>query len=174
MPLCWAFMLESKLCSHPQNRALSSNLSQTTKPRTQQRRMAMALILLVFALALVLFHERDFWFPDEMQVQDDTQQASLAATAKGIRQRHSASKAHGRGRIRPQPAVDSEESADMGPSVATTRMVLSPLEVEVLAADYHRRLRLGSNIVQVDLARASSLSRAKPRVFVESSPSGLR
>ncbi len=167
-------MLESKLFSHPQNPVLSSNLSQTTNPRTQQRRMAMALILLVFALAVVLFHERDFWFPDEMQVLDDTQQASLAATATGIRQRHPASKAHGRGRIRPQPAVDSVASADIGTSEATTRMVSSPLEVEVLAADYHRRLRLGSNIVQVDLARASSLSGANPRVFVDSSPSGLR
>jgi hypothetical protein len=166
-------MLESKRFSHPQNRVLSLDLSQTTNPRTQQRRMAMALILLVFALAVVLFQERDFWFPDEMQVQDDTQQASLAATAK-IRQRHSALKAHGRGRIRPQPAVESVASADMGPSEATTRMVSSPLEVEVLAANYHRRLRLGSNIVQVDLARASSLSGAKPRVFVDSSPSGLR
>ena len=167
-------MLGSKLYSHPQNPVLSSNLSQNTNPRTQQRRMAMALILLMFALAVVLFHERDFWFPDEMQVQDDTQQASLAGSARGIRQRHSASKAHGRGRIRPRPAVDSVASADMGPSVATTRRVSSPLEVEVLAADYHRRLRLGSNIVQVDLARASSLSGANPRVFVDSSPSGLR
>ena len=135
--------------------------------------MAMALILLVFALAVVLFHERDFWFPDEMQVQDDTQQASLAATAKGIRQRHSASKAHGRGRIRPQPAVDSVESADMGSSTGTTGMVLPPLEVEVVTAGSHRKLRLGSNIVQVDLERASSLSLAKPSVVVDP-PSGLR
>jgi hypothetical protein len=166
-------MLESELFSHPQNRVLSSNLSQTTNPRTQQRRMAMALILLVFALAVVLFHERDFWFPDEMQVQDDTQQASLAATAKGIRERHSASKAHGRGRIRPQPAVDSVESADRGPAAAMTRIVLPPPEVEVVTAGSHRKLRLGSNIVQVDLERASSLSLAKPSVVVDP-PSGLR
>jgi hypothetical protein len=166
-------MLESELFSHPQDRVLSSNLSPTTNPRTQQRRMGMALILLVFALAVVLFHERDFWFPDEMQVQDDTQQASLAATAKGIRQRHSASKAHGRGRIRPQPAVDSVESADMGSSTGTTGMVLPPLEVEVVTAGSHRKLRLGSNIVQVDLERASSLSFAKPSVVVDP-PSRLR
>jgi len=168
-----AFMLESKLLSHPQNPVLSPNFSPTTNPTKQQRRMAMALILLVFALALVLFHERDFWFPDEMQVQDDTQQASLAATAKGIRQRHSASRPHDRGRIRPQPAVDSVELADRGPSAGTTGMVLPPLEVEVVTAGSHRKLRLGSNIVQVDLERASSLSLAKPRVVVDS-PSGLR
>lgn len=117
-------------------------------------------MLLVFTLALVLFRERDFWFPEQVQVQDDTQQASLAATAKNVRHTHSSSKAHGKERIRPGTVVlDSVESADRGPSVA---MVSSPLEVEVVAAGSHRKLRLGSNIVQVDLERASSLSLAKP------------
>ncbi|MGE5054644.1 MAG: hypothetical protein ACM3WP_10805 [Acidobacteriota bacterium] len=135
--------------------------------------MTLALMLLVFTLAVVLFHDRDFWFPDELQVQDDTQEASLAATARNVRRKHSTSKAH-RERTRPEAAVDSVASADKGQSVATTRMVSSPLEVEVVAADSHRKLHLGSNIVQVDLERASSLSGAKPRVFVDSSPSGLR
>jgi hypothetical protein len=135
--------------------------------------MALALMLLVFALALVLFRDRDFWFPDKVQVQDDTQQASLATTAKNVRQRHSTSKTDGRQRIRPEAVVDSLESEDRGPSVATARMMLSPLEVEVVAADSHRKLRLGSNIVQVDLERASSLSRAKPRA-VDPNPAALR
>jgi hypothetical protein len=135
--------------------------------------MALALMLLVFALALVLFRDRDFWFPDKVQVQNDAQQGSLAATAKNVRQKHSTSNAHGRERIRPEAVVDSVESADRDPSVATARMMLSPLEVEVVAADSHRKLRLGSNIVQVDLERASSLSRAKPRV-VDTNPSALR
>jgi hypothetical protein len=52
-------------------------------------------------------------------------------------------------------------------------MMLSPLEIEVVAANSHRKLRLGSNIVQVDLEPASSLSRAKPRV-VDTNPSALR
>jgi len=133
----------------------------------------MALILLVFALAVVLFHERDFWFPDEMQVQDDTQQASLAATAKNVRRKHSTSKAHGRQPIHPGSVVDSVESADRAPAAAMTRIVLPPPEVEVVTAGSHRKLRLGSNIVQVDLERASSLSLAKPSVVVDP-PSGLR
>ena len=124
--------------------------------------MEMALVLLVFALALVLFRERDFWFPDQVQVQDDTQQASLAATAKNVRHKHSKSKAHGRQPIDPGSVVDSVELADRGPSAGTQGMVLPPLEVEVVTASSHRKLRLGSNIVQVDLERASSLSFAKP------------
>ena len=131
----------------------------------------MALVLLVFTLALVLFRDRDFWFPD--QVQDDTQQASLAATAKNVRRKHSTSKAHGRQPIHPGSVVDSVESADRGPSAGTTGMVLPPPEVEVVTAGSHRKLRLGSNIVQVDLERASSLSLAKPGVVVDP-PSGLR
>jgi len=136
--------------------------------------MALALMLLVFALALVLFRDRDFWLPDKVQVQDDSQQASLAATAKNVRQKHSTSKAQGRERISPEAVVDSVESADTGASVATARMVLPPLEVEVVAADSHRKLRLRSNIVKVDLERTSSLSRAKPRAVVDPDPSALR
>jgi len=122
----------------------------------------MALVLLVFALALVLFRERDFWFPDQVQVQDDTQQASLAATAKNVRQKHSKSKAHGRQPIHPGSVVDSVELADRGPTAGMTAMVFPPPEVDVITAGSHRKLRLGSNIVQVDLERASSLSFAKP------------
>ena len=131
-------------------------------------------MLLVVTLGLVLFHDRDFWFPEEVQVQDDTQQASLAATAKNVGQKHPASKAHARERIRPEAIVDLAESADRGPSVAATTMVLPPQEVEVIAADSHRKLRLGSNIVQVDLGRASSPSRAKPNVLGDPNPFGLR
>jgi hypothetical protein len=155
-------MLESKRFSHPHKPVLSPNFSPSTNPTKQQRRMEMALVLLVFALALVLFRERDFWFPDQVQVQDDTQQASLAATAKNVRQKHSKSKAHGRQPIHPGSVVDSVELADRGASASTTAMVLPPLEVEVITAGSHRKLRLGSNIVQVDLERASSLSFAKP------------
>lgn len=160
--LSWAFMLESKLFSHPQNPVLTPNFSPSTNPSKQQRRMEMALVLLVFTLAVVLFHDRDFWFPDELQVQDDTQQASLAATAKKVRQKHSTSKAHGRQPIHSGSVVDSVELADRGPTAGTTAMVLPPLEVEVITAGSHRKLRLGSNIVQVNLERASSLSLAKP------------
>jgi hypothetical protein len=135
--------------------------------------MAMALTLLVFTLAFVLFHDRDFWF-NEMHVQDDTQHASLAATAKNIRQKHSTSKARRRGQSRPKAVVGSLESADKGPNAATTRMALPPPEVEVFSANSHRKLRLGSNIVQVDLERASSLSRARPSVVVDFSSSEPR
>ena len=123
----------------------------------------MALMLLVFTLALVVFHDRDFWL-NEVQVQDDTQHASLAASAKKIRQKHSTSKAHRSEQTGIGAAVGSAESADMGFNAATARIALPPLEVEVVAANSHRKLRLGSNIVQVDLERPSSLSQARPVV----------
>lgn len=167
-------MLESKAFSHSRNLVSDLNTLPITNQRKQQRRMATALMLLVFTLVLVLFHDRDFWFPEEVRVQDDTQQASLAATATNVRQKHPASKAHTRDRIRPEGIVDSAESADRGPSVAATAIVLPPQEVEVIAADSHRKLRLGSNIVQVNLERASSPSRAKPNVLVHTNPSGPR
>jgi hypothetical protein len=148
-------MLESKPFSHPQHHPLGSYSLESTNRTRQQNRMALALILLVFTLASVVFHDRDFWL-NELQVQDDTQQASLAASAKNIRQRHSTSKAHRSEQARPKAVVSSVEKADMDPNAGLTRMALPSLEVEVVAANSHRKLRLGSNIVQVDLERLSS------------------
>lgn len=132
--------------------------------------MAVALMLLIFTLAFVVYRDRDFWLPAEVPFQDNAQQASLAETSKSMQQRHSKSKAHGQERTRPGTVVRSIESSELAPDTATTSTTSPLLEVEVVAANSHRKLRLGSNIVQVNLERDSPLSQDKSNV-VEPSPS---
>jgi protein TonB len=133
--------------------------------------MAAALILLVITLASVLYHDRDFWFPDQVQTQDDEQQTtSTTATANTVPHKQSRARIDRKEQNHPTAAVATEVAEDAGPSITTTRTVLPPLDVEVVAGDSHRKLRPGSNSVQVDLARGSTLSRATPSVPVESEP----
>ena len=46
----------------------------------QQRLMVAAFIMLVIALIAVLYHDRDFWFPDQQLVQEQPEPASPAPT----------------------------------------------------------------------------------------------
>ena len=135
----------------------------TANRARQHRLMACALILLVGTLAAVLYHDRDFWFPDQAQTQEDAQQAaSSTATSTGVPRKQTRAKIHGKEQIHAGVPVATDVSEDSGTTITTTRTVLPPLEVEVVAGDSHRKLRPGSNSVQVDLARGSAASRATP------------
>jgi TonB family protein len=134
--------------------------------------MAAALILLVVTLTAVLYHDRDFWFPDDAQTQDDNDQASAVtpATNSALPQ-HSSAKAHSKEQRQAEPSAPSSEPADeTRPPITVTRTVLPPLEVEVIAGNSHRKLRPGSNTVQIDLERGSAASRATPSVPADPEP----
>jgi len=105
----------------------------------QQRRLMIgALCLLLLALGIVLWHDRDFWFADQTEADAEEVESSPVAAAP-----HADAAA---------PAVaDPAGSADAPPGAIITRTVLPPLEVEVIAGDKHRTLRPGSNSVNLDL-----------------------
>jgi protein TonB len=120
--------------------------------------MVGSLCLLLLALGIVLWHDRDFWFPDTPEAESDqpvetspdpkitpAQPAALATkptAPKPKRQVASAAK----------PPTQTAAPQTPPPAVATTtRTVLPPLEVEVVAGDSHRTIRPGSSSVRVDL-----------------------
>jgi protein TonB len=121
----------------------------------QRKLMVGSLCLLLLALGIVLWSNRDFWFPDTPEAESDQPVESSplakvapvqppAATAKPAiaakPKHHVASAAKTPAPLTPPP-----------PAVATARTVLPPLEVEVVAGDTHRTIRPGSSSVRVDL-----------------------
>jgi periplasmic protein TonB len=126
----------------------------------QRRLMVGSLCLLLLALSIVLWHDRDFWFPSAPEAQTSQPVESFPAP-KVVPAQPSASpaKAVTAAKARPQPkrqiasaAVTPAPSTPPPPMAATTvRTVLPPLEVEVVAGDTHRTLRPGSNSLHVDL-----------------------
>lgn len=134
--------------------------------------MTTALILLVFALGLVLYHNRDFWFPDQVSAEDQPDSTSAAGTgAEAARHSPTSARAHKKLQRHASAVGRPESSQDEAPAITATRTPLPPLEVEVIAGNTRRTLRPGSNTVQIDLARGSSDSRAIPSVPVNPEPS---
>jgi protein TonB len=130
---------------------------RTTQDPRQWKLMTGSLLLLLLALGIVLWHDRDFWFPDAPDAEsDDSAESSPVAKAEPVlpptavakparAKHHAASQAKA---VVPAPAP-----ATPPPMAATaTRTVLPPLEVEVVAGDTHRTIRPGNgSSVHVDL-----------------------
>jgi TonB family protein len=133
----------------------------------QPRRLLIALVILLVALGVVLVKDRDFWFPSDEASEAETvpsqnvvKAQSAVAPAKIVQiptARVAAAKNHAVSKIATK-AVTSTDS----PAVSTTRAVLPPLDVEVIAGDTHRNVHPGSNVTNVqipgDSTRASAAS----------------
>ena len=122
-----------------------------------------SLCLLLLALGVVLWHDRDFWFPDAPDAESDQPAESVPAAQP-------APASHSRAAAKPVRAARSKHApkhqvattvqpptpSDPVAPVTTTRTALPPLEVEVVAGDSHQTLRPGSSSVRVDLQPGAS------------------
>src|SRR5689334_2980816 len=136
-----------------------AEVGQSQEPE-QKRLMVAALVLLVACLAIVLYRDRDFWFPDARQdVAQQTLQGPPNTSANrvvipGKQDLSGAKKVVTRRKAAGQPEAPlakSEQSADSVPPLTVTRTVLPPLEVEVVAGNAHRTLLPENNSLRVDL-----------------------
>jgi TonB family protein len=160
-------MFESKALVPKDDRFAVAGLPEAD-PK-QRSLMVAALVLLLAGLGVSLYHYRGFWFPDTEEADYDQPSASAPATqptqsapAAGKLNSSAANSAASNSRHR---AVTNGKSTNAtaeknivvdaaAPSMATattTRTVLPPLEVEVVAGDSHRTIRPGNNSLRVDL-----------------------
>jgi protein TonB len=124
-----------------------SSASQDPK---QRKLMVGSLFLLLLALSIVLWHDRDFWFPDtpEADTEEPVESSPVANAAPVLPSTATAKAAKPKHRV----AVATKSPTPQTPPAPTvTRTVLPPLEVEVVAGDTHRTVRSGSSSVRVDL-----------------------
>jgi periplasmic protein TonB len=156
------------------NPALRVPALPTPREQTQRRMMTAALILLLVALAVVLYRDRDFWFPDTQDADDqldsvpamvtistpDSTAIPSATPEKSSRKKQLSSKHHA---ALSSPIVPTADAETVPPiSATTTRTVLPPLEVEVVAGDYHRTIHPGTNSINVDLQPGSASQFSAP------------
>jgi TonB family protein len=135
---------------------------QAVADSKQPRKLLLALVLLLVALAGLLVKDRQFWFgSDQSSLDSDGTEPAIAArpVAKSV-----ATAA----RTQPTPAPAAKKQipagknsagakpADDSPVVAATRTVLPPLDVEVVAGDAHRKIHPGSNATKVEIPRPGS------------------
>jgi TonB family protein len=124
--------------------------SRSSRAPKQRRVMAAALTLLLITLGFVLYRDRDFWFP-EAQLAEDQPPTSAETAAQSAKARSAThKKSHG---MKTTPKTG--EAADLStppPITATTaRAMLPPLEVEVVAGNFHRTLYPSTKTVELNL-----------------------
>jgi TonB family protein len=144
--------------------------SQAGVANKQSGRLLIALALLLVTLAVVLVKEREFWFGSEEALESDATgsesipQANSAAvpakTGQAPVAQAATAKKHVARKTSSEPAVTEPSHKDTAnpasPVVATNRVVLPPLDVEVIAGDTHRTIHPGGNVAQVQIPRDSN------------------
>jgi hypothetical protein len=159
---------------HPpaRNRGLLAETGQSQEP-DQKRLMQAALVLLLACLAVVLYRDRDFWFPDagqdvaEQTLEGSSGRLQSARKARGQQEVSATKQIMTRRKLtghQIEPvAAATVQSVNSVPPTTVARTVLPPLEVEVVAGSAHRTLRPGSNSLRIDLEpEESSESKQAP------------
>lgn len=147
-------------------------------PANQQTvRLLTALTLLLVALIVVIVKDRDFWFGSDEAVvsspaspENATKATSAAAPAKTVTApvaHPSTEKNTVKNHVAAKPSTVAENAASRNdiatqesPVVATKRVVLPPLDVEVIAGDTHRTVHPGSNVTKVEIPSAANRGQA--------------
>ena len=164
-------MLQSKTLPRNDRTFLDMRPSRTSHPRKQRQLMIAALVLLVIALGSVVYHDRDFWFPNELAVQDQPDQGSpLAAGTSATQHRHLSARNHKKAQPRSSDLRAADQVEDSGAAPTATRAVLPPMEVEVTSGNTRRILHPGTNSVQIDLGHGSTPPRAASSAPVATKP----
>ena len=142
-----------------------AGLSRASADRRQRGLMVGSLCLLLLALGIVLWHDRDFWFPDSSDEADDSQPVDASPIANSPRELAPVAKLattkpnhkalHAPPKTESASTTGAAASTPPPDAATTSRTVLPPLEVEVVAGDTHRVIRPGSSSVRVDLQPGS-------------------
>lgn len=158
------------LYEHEQNRALGMRRSLTPVPITpeqkQRRQMLTALGLLVVALALVIFKNKDFWFPPSQVAQVETPTSQPVATAPvavvpaPVAEKHHHTPTR---KVRVPVTVASVQPEASGPAapVVTNRAVLPPLEIEVVSGNEAQQAQARNNSVGLDMSAGARQTTAQ-------------
>ena len=154
------------MASKDDNLEIRTASRMAEQEQKQRRRMLTALAVLLTALIVVIIRDRQFWFPaspEPVVVDQPAIPVSPSATPQvetappagtPLKQTTPAKTRNARSKHSPPTVAQSpsDSPAAVSPVVATTsRAVLPPLDIEVVAGNQHRTLTPGSNSVKVDM-----------------------
>jgi TonB family protein len=142
---------------NPRTTIESSRVRMNSESR--RPRVLFLLALLLVALAIVLVHDRQFWFGSDESTIDSETPATVAKSAPSTQP----------GPAAPAPAkkrTSAKHSAQPKPAesgiLATNRKAVPPLNVEVVSGDTHRAVHPGSNATKVEITNPAATAPAQP------------
>jgi protein TonB len=141
------------------------------------RKLLLALVLLLVALAAVVVTDRRFWFGSEQSDLDSDVTPAVASRTKqapsAARQPQSQPTPASAAKKHAPAATSAQPKSAVPPVVATTRTVLPPLNVEVVAGDSHRTIHPGMSKIEIANApNANPVTDAagRERISAEAAP----
>lgn len=140
-------------------------MSQTAAADAQSRRLLIALAILLAVLVMVVAKNSDFWFgADEAADVDSSVPATssnpavfsihkqvTAAQSAATPTQHVSKISKAPAQAVNAQAAQSNATESEAPVVASQRVVLPPLDVEVVAGDKHSTVHPGSNVIVTDI-----------------------
>ncbi len=145
-------VLEEKVDATVSNKESSNYFRQK-----QRRRMLISLAILLVALAIVAVKDRDFWaeyiFPPDTTTTSQSDTSDESSTEITLQAPTAITPAHPAAKTKSKPSTPTAETQEgTGPMVtATSRAVLPPLQVEVVAGDHRQTVHAGSGAVKVNM-----------------------
>jgi TonB family protein len=129
--------------------------SRTAGENRQSSKLLFALVILLAGIAVLLITDRDFWFGSNQVILDsdgtETAAAPQSSTPSASQHKQAAPQSAKR---TPSPATSIQPKNAASPTVTTTRSVLPPLNVEVVAGNAaHRTIR--PNTSKIEIANAA-------------------
>lgn len=127
----------------------------------QNIRLLVALSMLLVLLVAVLVKDREFWFGSDQSLQSDavvSQPVNKAAApakiaaepvSEPVVKHQAATKESAKSAATPVAAPPAASATSDSPIVATSRVPLPPMDVEVVAGDKHNTVHPGSNQISV-------------------------
>ena len=143
------------LLGDPEQPQIDISALEARSPRNQRRRMLLALCLLLTALILVLLRYREFWLtPGPSSDADVTPATPQQTTTKS---HGKSAKAHSAATVARSKHLSNgtgATAAEAGTSAEVTRIVLNPLQVEVLRSNGRRQtIRTRPAGINIDLSK---------------------
>ncbi len=155
----------------------------------QTARLMIALTLLLVALSVVLVKDREFWFGSdtvaESSAADSENISNSSAAAAKTAQAPVTPTSSAKNKVAsksPTPAVTASShkaaaslssetpvTSPASPLVATNRVALPAMDVEVVAGDTHRMVRSGSNVAKVEIPTDSNRTITSSAVNLQTS-----
>lgn len=132
----------------------------------QSRNLLIAFVLLLTALVAVLFTDRQFWFGADHSTIDAYEPvatpstSTVPAAAPAPVASAQAKKQPVVARVSAAKPASTQEQAAPAPVVTGSRVVLPPLDVEVIAGDNHKVVRPGVNAATVTVTNSSRANSA--------------
>jgi TonB family protein len=138
-------------------------LPTASAAQKQSRHLLIALSLLLGLLVVVLILNRDFWFGSEEVADSDATSEQISApraaatsvkplqSARPVAMANEKHTTKAQARTAETKASEPAQAASSEPIVASNRVVLPPLDVEVVAGDKHSTVHPGSNVMIAEI-----------------------